>query len=142
MIKSVKRPKFAVLGTGNSGQAYAADITLKGFSVNLAEVPEFENNLRAIEKKGGIDISGDASNGFARMNMITTDLKKAVRGVDVIIVGGSAYAHEPFCKALARYFEDGQFVMFTSNFGALRFHRWATVDWIGIFWCVLNFILY
>jgi len=124
MTKSVNRPKFAVLGTGNSGQAYAADITLKGFSVNLAEVPEFEDNLRAIEKKGGIEISGDAGNGFAKLNMITTDLKEAVRGVDVIIIGGSAYAHEPFSKALTEHFEDGQFILFTSNFGALRFKKW------------------
>ena len=124
MTKSGKRPRFAVLGTGNSGQAYAADITLKGFSVNLAELPEFEDNLRAIEKKGGIEISGDAGNGFARLNMITTDLKKAVKGVDVIIIGGSAYAHEPFSKALANHFEDGQFILFTSNFGALRFNKW------------------
>ncbi len=124
MTKSVNRPKFAVLGTGNSGQAYAADITLKGFSVNLAEVPEFEDNLRAIEKKGGIDMSGDAGNGFVKLNMITTDLKEAVRGVDVIIIGGSAYAHEPFSKALANHFEDGQFILFTSNFGALRFKKW------------------
>ena len=124
MTKSIKRPKFAVLGTGNSGQAYAADITLKGFSVNLAEVPEFEDNLHAIEKKGGIDISGDAGNGFAKLNMITTDLKEAVRGVDVIIIGGSAYAHEPFSNALANHFEDGQFILFTSNFGALRFKKW------------------
>ena len=55
-----KEPKFAVLGTGNSGQAFAADITLKGYSVNLAEVPEFADNLRTIEKKGGIEISGEA----------------------------------------------------------------------------------
>jgi opine dehydrogenase len=124
MTKSINRPKFAVLGTGNSGQAYAADITLKGYSVNLAEVPEFEDNLRAIEKKGGIDLSGAAGNGFAKLNMITTDLKKAVRGVDVIIIGGSADAHEPFSKALANHFEDGQFILFTSNFGALRFKKW------------------
>jgi len=57
-----KEPKFAVLGTGNSGQTFAADIALKGYSVNLAEVPEFEANLRAIEKKGGIEITGDAGN--------------------------------------------------------------------------------
>jgi opine dehydrogenase len=117
-------PKFAVLGTGNSGQTFAADITLKGYSVNLAEVPEFEANLRAIEKKGGIEISGDAGNGFAKLNMITTDLKAAIKGVDIIIIGGSAHAHEPFSKALAHNFEDGQFILFTSNFGALRFYKW------------------
>jgi opine dehydrogenase len=118
------KPKFAVLGTGNSGQTFAADITLKGYSVNLAEVPEFASTLEAIEKKGGIEISGHASRGFARLNMLTTDLAEAVKGVDVIIVGGSAWAHEPFSKALAPHFEDGQFILFTSNFGALRFRRW------------------
>lgn len=124
MTEQSRKPKFAVLGTGNSGQAFAADITLKGYSVNLAEVPEFEDNLRAIEKKGGIEISGEAGNGFARLNMLTTDLKQAIKGVDIIIVGGSAYAHEPFSRALANDFEDGQFILFTSNFGAMRFHNW------------------
>jgi len=121
---SKKRLKFAVLGTGNSGQTYAADITLKGYAVNLAELPAFEHNLYAIEKKGGIEISGDASNGFAKLNMITTDLKRAIKGVDIIIIGGSAYAHEPFSKALMNEFADDQFIVFTSNFGALRFRKW------------------
>ena len=117
-------PKFAVLGTGNSGQTFAADISLKGYSVNLAEMPEFEANLRAIEKKGGIKMTGDAGNGFAKLNMVTTDLKEAIKGVDIIIIGGSAHAHEPFSRALAHDFGDGQFIVFTSNFGALRFHKW------------------
>ena len=121
---SRETPRFAVVGTGNSGQTFAADITLKGFSVNLAEVPEFEYNLRAIEKRGGIEISGEASNGFARLNMITTDLKEAVKGVDIIIIGGSAFAHEPITQLVAPYLEDGQFIVFTSNFGALRFKKW------------------
>jgi opine dehydrogenase len=116
--------KFAVLGTGNSGQTFAADIALKGYSVNLAEVPAFEENLRIIECKGGIEISGEAGNGFARLNMITTDIQKAIKDVDIIIIGGSAFAHEPFSKALGPHFEDGQFILFTSNFGALRFHKW------------------
>ncbi len=124
MSKRVNRPKFAVLGTGNSGQAYAADIALKGFSVNLAEVPEFGDNLLAIVEKGGIELSGEAGNGFAQLNMLTTNLKQAIKGVDIIIVGGSAHAHEPFSKALAQDFEDGQFILFTSNFGALRFKKW------------------
>jgi opine dehydrogenase len=85
MAKFKNGPKFAVLGTGNSGQAYAADIALKGYSVNLAEISGFEETLRAIEKKGGIELSGASSNGFARFNMITTDLEAAVKGVDIII---------------------------------------------------------
>ncbi len=118
------RPKFAVIGTGNSGQTFAADIALKGYSVNLAEVPAFEGVLRAIKEKGGIHIQGDASQGFARLDLMTTDLRAAVDGVDVIIIGGSAHAHEPLSKALMPHFRDGQFVLFTSNFAALRFRRW------------------
>lgn len=118
------KPKFAVLGTGNSGQTFAADIALKGFEVNLAELPAFEDNLNAIRNKGGIEMAGEAGNGFARLNMITTDLKKAIEAVDVIFIGGSAHAHEPFSRALAEHFEDGQFIVFTSNFGALRFRKW------------------
>ena len=119
-----KQPKFAVLGTGNSGQTFAADIALKGYSVNLAEMPAFADNLEAIRAKGGIEMEGEAGSGFARLNMVTTDLKKAIEGVDIIFIGGSAHAHEPFSKALAENFEDGQFIVFTSNFGALRFRKW------------------
>ena len=117
-------PTFAVLGTGNAGQTFAADIALKGFSVNLAEVPQFADSLHAIKSKGGIEINGEAGSGFARFNMYTTDIAKAVKGVDIIIIGGSAFAHEPISKALIDKFEDGQFVLFTSNFSALRFHQW------------------
>jgi opine dehydrogenase len=125
MAKIENGPKFAVLGTGNSGQAFAADISLKGYSVNLAEISGFEETLHAIEKKGGIELSGKSNNGFAELNMITTDLAAAVKGVDIIIIGGSAFAHEPFSRAVASYFEDGQYIVFTSNFGAIRFHSWV-----------------
>ena len=121
---SADRLSFAVLGTGNSGQTFAADITLKGFPVNLAEVPEYVSTLDAIRRKGGIEISGVTGEGFAELNMITTDLKEAVKGVKVIIIGGSAFAHEPFSKALLNHFEDGQYILFTSNFGAMRFKKW------------------
>ena len=121
---SANHLKFAVLGTGNSGQTFAADIALKGYPVNLAELPAFEENLAVIDKKGGIEITGDACSGFARLNMITTDVKAAIKGVQVIFIGGSAYAHEPFSRELAENFEDGQYIIFTSNFGALRFRQW------------------
>ncbi|HUV73420.1 MAG TPA: NAD/NADP octopine/nopaline dehydrogenase family protein [Anaerolineae bacterium] len=117
-------PRFAVLGTGNSGHAFAADIALKGFSVNMADVPAFKANLDAIEEKGGIEISGKASEGFAKLNLVTTDVEKAIKGVDIIILGAPANAHEPYSRALASYLEDDQFVVFISNFGALRFHHW------------------
>lgn len=123
---ATKKPTFAVLGTGNSGQTYAADIALKGYEVRLAELPEFAETLTAIENAGGIALSGEAGEGFARLDRITTDPAAAIEGADVIIIGGSAFAHEPFAKALMDHFEDGQYLLFTSNFGALRFRQWKT----------------
>jgi opine dehydrogenase len=124
MVMSGKDLEFAVLGTGNSGHAFAADIAIKGFSVNMADLPPFKANLDAIQEKGGIQISGKASEGFARLNVVTTDLEKAIKGVDIIVIGAPANAHEPYSMALAPYFEDDQFIVFVSNFGALRFKNW------------------
>jgi opine dehydrogenase len=118
--------KFAVLGTGNSGHAFAADIALKGHSVNLADLPQFGANLEAIAARGGIEIAGEASKGFARLNMVTTDLGKAIEGVDIIMIGAPANAHEPYSRALAPYLQDGQYIVFVSNFAALRFRRWMS----------------
>jgi hypothetical protein len=36
------------------------------------------------------------------------------------------YAHEPFSWALAARFEDGQYIVVTSHFGAMRFRTWRT----------------
>ncbi|SMC22542.1 opine dehydrogenase [Desulfacinum hydrothermale DSM 13146] len=119
-----RRPRFAILGTGNSGQAFAADLTLKGYEVHLAELPNFADTLHAIERRGGIEISGDAATGFARPKLLTTDLEAALEGVHILIFGGSAFAHEPWCRAVAPYLRDGQYILFTSNFGALRFRQW------------------
>jgi opine dehydrogenase len=124
MSKPDPQPTFAVIGTGNSGQTFTADLVLRGYSVNLAEVPEFAATLEAIEEAGGIELSGEAGEGFAEPNMMTTDIRRAIAGVDVVIIGGSAHAHEPICRELMESFEDGQYVLMTSNFGALRFRRW------------------
>ncbi len=119
-----KNVKFAVLGTGNSGHAFAADIALKGYSVNMADLPPFKAKLEAIQEKGGIELKGVAGEGFARLNLVTTDLAAALDDVDIIIVGAPANAHEPYSKAMAPHLQDNQFVVFVSNFGALRFKHW------------------
>ena len=115
---------FAVLGTGNSAHAFAGEIALKGYAVNLADLPAFEDRLEGIRSRGGIEVKGVASTGFARLNMVTSDLAEAVKGVDMILVGAPAFAHEPYSRALAPCLEDGQFIVFVSNFAALRFRSW------------------
>ena len=37
--------KIGVLGGGNGAFITAADLTLRGFNVNMCEVPKFEKNI-------------------------------------------------------------------------------------------------
>jgi opine dehydrogenase len=120
----MSKPSVAVLGTGNSGHAFAGDIALKGHTVNLADVPQFSDRLEAIAARGGIEVEGVASVGFAELNKITTDMGEAIDGVDMILIGAPAFAHEPYSRALAPHLQDGQFIVFVSNFAALRFRQW------------------
>jgi opine dehydrogenase len=117
-------PRFAVLGSGHSAHAFAADITLKGYPVALAELPAFAGNLAAIRANGGIEIRGEVGQGFAKLELITSDIGEAVRGADVLIVATPGFGHEPWARAMAPHFVDGQFVVFVGNFGALRFRQW------------------
>lgn len=114
---------FAILGAGNAGHALAADLTLKGFFVKLYEFPEFKAHLDVIREQGGIEISGGASAGFAKLHVVTTDVKKAIEAVDCIMVAAPAFAHEAFTKLCAPHLVDEQIIIFVSNFGAIRAKR-------------------
>ncbi len=113
--------KIAILGAGNGGQTAAADLSLAGFEVNLYKSPEFEDNIQPIIEKGGIKITGVARKGFARLNNVTTNIREAVQGVDVVMVIVPAFAHEIIFKRCAPYLEDEQIVTIQSgNYGALQ----------------------
>jgi len=43
---------IAVLGGGNGGRCMAADLTLRGFRVNLYEHPDFQNNFKDVLEQG------------------------------------------------------------------------------------------
>jgi opine dehydrogenase len=115
-----KGPSFAILGAGNTGTSTAGILALSGFEVNLCELPSFEQNIKPIRDKGGIDVEGEFDVGYAKPNIITTSIKKAVEGVDVLLICCPAYGHEAFTRAFAPYLEDGQIIIYVSYFGALR----------------------
>ena len=109
------------MGGGNGGHAMAADLALAGFDVHFYEVPEFKDNITSVIKSHEIEISGVARTGVAKLKKVTTDMKEAVEGVDVINIVTPAFAHEIFYTRLAPYLEDGQIVVtHTGNFGSLQ----------------------
>ena len=117
--------KFAVVGTGSSALALAGDISIKGYLVNLGCLLRYESRLAPMREKGGIEVSDAAGDGFASLNMITTDIEQLIKGIDVIFIAAPAYHHEEFINAIASYLEPGQFIVFISYFGAIRFRGWS-----------------
>lgn len=129
--------KFAVLGGGNGAKAMTADLSMSGHEVNLYELPRFKENIAAVQLLGGIklivkDLGGKeftapagGRTGFAKITgKVTTDIKSAVEGVQIIMIVVPSFAHIEFIEELVPYLEDGQIVVFNpGNFGSLEFFR-------------------
>ncbi|GAJ10999.1 unnamed protein product, partial [marine sediment metagenome] len=125
--------RIAVLGAGHGGHAMSAELSQIGYYVNLYEHPDVAVNLEPIIEKGGINIIAETStgvplelpaggkSGFAKITgKITSDIKEAVQGVDLIMLVVPSHVRETFIKLLAPYVEDGQtIVVWPGYFGAL-----------------------
>jgi len=120
--------KVTVLGAGHGGQAITADLTLGGHEVRLAAVPEHATNIKLLNAFGGIFLEGVSANGakpgFAKPEMITTDVGAAIKGAQVVLVVVPAFAQEVYMKHLIEYGEKGQIVVFNpGKFGTLAFAK-------------------
>ena len=82
--------KFAVVGAGHGGKAIAAHLAIKGFTVNLYN--RTFSRIQPIKKMRGIELEGEVK-GFGKLNVVTSDMEKAIRGVDIIMVVVPANGH-------------------------------------------------
>ena len=78
--------KVAVLGGGNGAHTVAADLTLKGLTVNMFEMEEFASSMQTVFDTGEIEMTGVAGQGTAKLNLVTTDLAAAIRDVEIIFI--------------------------------------------------------
>ena len=93
MIRTV-----AVLGAGHGGLAAAADLTWRGFSVRLHA--RNADRLAPIRERGGIEVRG-VHEGFVPFDRVTTDVREAVDGADLIMLVVPSVAHRDYAVALA-----------------------------------------
>jgi opine dehydrogenase len=112
--------RFAVLGAGHGGKALAAHIAIKGFPVSLYN--RTLSRIRPIIKMKGIELEGEVK-GFGRLDVVTDDIKKAVDGVDIIMVVVPANGHRPIAEKCAPFLKDGQIVVLNPGrtCGAIEF---------------------
>jgi opine dehydrogenase len=105
------RPSFAILGGGNGGFCTAADLTLRGFETRLFEFPAFAHTLDPVIREGGIHLRGVVGEGFARPAVITTDIKEAIDGVEIVLVIVPSAGHELAAKECAPVLKHDQIVV-------------------------------
>lgn len=91
--------KVAVLGGGNGAHAMAADLSSRGFGVNLYEMPEYRHNVARLFETGTIEIEGEISGKFV-LNKVTSDIREAIEGVRYILVVTPAFAHKAYANLL------------------------------------------
>lgn len=114
--------KVAVMGGGNGSHTIAADLTLKGLSVNLFELEEFAGNMSSVFDTGIIEMTGVAGSGSAKLNRVTTDIQLAVEDAEVIFIPLPGFVIEGYARRLAPLLKDGQVVvLMPGTLSALEF---------------------
>lgn len=108
-------PEVAILGAGQGGCTLAADLTLKGHKVHLFN--RTKERIGAIERNGGIDISGVAGEGKGLPALLTTEISRAIDGVETIFVPVPAYGQRFLANACAPHLRAGQRLILTPGYG-------------------------
>lgn len=118
----MSKPVVAIIGAGNGGQAAAAELGLKGFSIRLCDIDSAM--IAGINARGGVEISG-VLEGFAPVELATTIPAEAVSRADLIMVATTRFAHSGVATVLARIIPDNIPILLNpgSSGGALEFAK-------------------
>ncbi len=121
--------KIAVLGAGNGGQALAAYLSMKGFSVALYN--RSKRRISSIIKTRTIRVEGEVQGTF-EVDFATTDMEEALKGREIIMVVVPAFAHVDIAKKVAPHLEDGQVIVLNPGRtgGAIEFSK--TLKELGV----------
>lgn len=118
---------IAVLGGGATARGHAACAAHQGREVRLYELPEFFDGLGCIKDMKEIRLSGLQQSlygfkreGLTKLDLVTSDIKKAVQGAGIIILSFPSIGNKAFLEKLIPHLEDGMAIHFTTaNFGSL-----------------------
>ena len=117
--------KIAVLGGGNGAHTMAADLTLKGYKINMCEAPEFQESISTTLERQAINlIDAWGEMHKVKLNLVTTNFEEALKDANYIMMAVPAFASNTFFNKIIPYLEDGQTVIkWSANFSALAFAK-------------------
>ncbi len=121
-----QKPRVAIFGAGNAGLTAAYHFTQQGSDVYLYGAPGFDQQIDAIERKGGIDSVSEFSGvmlnyaGFEKISHVGKDLESAVRFADILVLPVPSFAQEALFKEMLPLLTNGQtIVLMPGNYGSL-----------------------
>ena len=116
--------RVAVMGGGNGSHTIAADLALKGLTVNMFEMAEFSGRMQAVFETRTIEICGVAGNGRATLNLVTTDIREAVEEVEIIFIPLPGFTISAYAQLLAPVLTPHQIVVIMpGTLAALEFRQ-------------------
>jgi opine dehydrogenase len=121
--------KVAVMGGGNGSHTIAADLTLKGLTVNMFELEQFAASMRQVFETREIEMTGVAGSGIARLNMVTSEIHKAVENVEIIFIPLPGFAVAVYAELLAPFLKKEHIVvLMPGTLSALEFRQALRVN--------------
>ena len=108
----MKEPtRITVIGAGHGGKAMAANLALMGREITLYN--RSFDHVRIIEERGGIDLESyeGGPHGFAKIKKVTSDMKVALEGAEMIMVVLPSSAHADVARLCAPHLKDGQIIV-------------------------------
>lgn len=115
--------KVAIIGAGNGGVCMGAYISLRGGNVNIYD--KFPQALESLEESKGINLKGVSLNGFAKFDVVSTNIEEVIKDCELIMVVTPAFAHKEIADACAQYLVDGQTIVLHPGRtgGAMEFYK-------------------
>ena len=116
--------RWAIIGAGNGGQAFAAYLSMMGIDIALYDT--FQNTVDALNDLGGVTLSGNGKKtGFGKIAFASTDIAKVVAGAEVIWVILPSIYHRSIAEKMAPCLQDGQTIILNpiAPLGPMEFRK-------------------
>lgn len=108
MLYKSKTPVFTILGAGNGGMAMAGHLSLMGFKVNLYN--RTFDKIADMANLGGVLVTGEID-GFGKLSTVTSDIRRAIEGSDILMVVTPATGHRDIAESIAPFLKPEQIVV-------------------------------
>lgn len=119
--------KICILGCGNGGTTIAADLALKGHSVNLVKTSNIKSKHYDFMVKNNYEviIEDNDKTSVAKLNLVTNDYEAGISGCELIILFIPTNYQEDIIKNIAPYLTNQIILIEPGYLGTFYFKKYV-----------------